>query len=72
MTDRFHSLTVVLVADMRDDDATPIIEAIAQLRGVLSVEGNVANSLESHVAEQRVRRELGTAVMSVIYPKAAP
>lgn len=33
MTDRFHTLTVVLEHDMRDDDAQALISAIGQLRG---------------------------------------
>ena len=50
MTDRFCALTVSLERDIRDDNAQGIIDAIKQLRGVLSVEGNVANS-ELWVAE---------------------
>lgn len=35
MTDRYHTLTVVLERDMRDDDAAALIAAIGQLRGVI-------------------------------------
>lgn len=72
MTDRFHSLTVVLAADTRDDDAKATIDAIMQLRGVLTVEGNVSNLIDVHVAEKRVRHEIGNALFEVIYPKAKP
>lgn len=68
MTDRFNSLTVVLDADIRDDDAEPILAAIRQLRGVLSVTGNVAD-LASHVANQRAKHELGQRLMDVVYPE---
>lgn len=67
MTDRFHSFTVVLDKDVREDDAEDTINAIKQIRGVLSVEGNVAD-IDSHVAEERVHRELGKKLMAVIYP----
>ncbi len=54
MTDRFHSLVVVLDADRRDDDCAALIQAIQQLKGVLSVSGNVAD-MNSHMAETRAR-----------------
>jgi hypothetical protein len=43
MTDRFHSLTVVLEKDMRDDDAKSLQEAISHLRGVCMVTGNTSS-----------------------------
>jgi len=52
MTDRFHSLTVVLEQDTRDDDCEALISAIKQLRGVATVTG-VVSSPDSHMAEQR-------------------
>lgn len=54
MTDRFHTLTVVLETDRRDDDAEYLMAAIRQLRGVLSVTGNVAD-IGSHMAEERAK-----------------
>jgi hypothetical protein len=36
MTDRFCGLTVVLDRDYRDDDAKALINAIRQLKGVVS------------------------------------
>ena len=68
MTDRYHSLTVVLEHDIREDDAKPLLAAIRQLRGVLSVEGNVAD-VTSHMAQERARRELGEKLLEVVYPK---
>ena len=57
MTDRYFALTVVLEQNVRDDDAQHIIDAIKQMRGVLSVEPHVAN-LEMHQAQDRARHEL--------------
>ena len=68
MTDRFNSLTVVLDRDIREDDAEALLNAIRQLRGVLSVTGNVSD-VGSHIAEERVRRELGDKLWEVLYPE---
>ncbi len=57
MTDRFHSLTVVLEHDMHADDAMALCNAIRQFRNVLSVEGNVSD-YTLQVAQLRVRREM--------------
>jgi hypothetical protein len=67
MTDRFNALTVVLENDIRVDDAHPLLAAIAQIRGVLSVDGEVAD-LASHIAEVRAKHELGVRVWKAIYP----
>lgn len=67
MTDRFNTLTVVLVQDIREDDCEKLLSAISQLRGVLSVNGNVAN-LESYMAEERARHDLGKKLLEVVYP----
>ena len=68
MTDRYNALTVVLEKNTRDDDAEHLISAIRQLRGVLSVTGNVADS-GSHIAEYRARHELGAKLIDIVYPK---
>lgn len=68
MTDRFHSLTVVLESNVRKDDAASLISAIEHLRGVLSVSGNVADTA-SWMAEERAKRELGQKILAVVYPK---
>lgn len=57
MTDRFHSLTVVLEKDIREDDAAALMDAISQFRGVLSVAGDVAD-ITTHLATERARHEL--------------
>ena len=65
MSDRYHSLTVVLDRDIRDDDTQPIIDAIKQIRNVLSVSGCVAN-LESHMAEERAKMLLREKLLHIL------
>lgn len=67
MTDRYHSLTVVLERDMRDDDAEALIAAIGQLRNVLKVTG-IVSDFTSHMAIERARADLGTGLWNVLYP----
>jgi hypothetical protein len=68
MTDRFHSITVVLEKDTRADDAEHLIKAVTQFRGVISASGNVADT-NSYVAEQRFRQSLGRQIFDIIYPE---
>ena len=68
MTDRYHTLTVVLERDIRSDDCEPLIEAIKQLRGVLSVTG-IVSDMTAHMAKERARRELGDKLWDVLHPK---
>ncbi|MGF6641864.1 hypothetical protein [Paraburkholderia sp. MM6662-R1] len=67
MTDRFHSLTVVLDQDLREDDARALMAAIQQLRFVLDVSGNVSD-LAAYVAEERARHEIGQRLWRALYP----
>ncbi len=53
MSDRAHSITVVLADNVRVDDLAPLLTAIRQLRGVVAVETNVSD-LSEFVAETRV------------------
>ena len=68
MTDRLHSLTVVLEKDIREDDAQVLIVAIRQLRGILSVSGNVSDVV-SHVAAERARYELRERLYQALSPE---
>ena len=68
MTDRYHTLTVVLKEDLRDDDCKPLIDAILMLRGVASVTG-VVSDFDSHMAETRARLDLGEKLIAICYPK---
>lgn len=66
MTDRLDSLTVVLSEDIRVDDAEPLIAAIKQLKGVLSVTGSKVEPA-NWVARERVRHEIGRKLLEIIY-----
>jgi len=68
MTDRIHSLTVVLEKDMRDDDCESIINAINMIRGVLSVKPHISN-IYDHMAKERAKDELGKKLWDVLYPE---
>jgi hypothetical protein len=67
MTDRHNGYFVVLEQDIRLDDAKATIAAIKQIKGVLSVAPNVAG-FDEHIAEMRVRTELGDQIMRVLHP----
>lgn len=71
MTDRIHSITVVLEHDMRDDDIEPLLDAIRMLRHVQSVTPNVAD-YTSHMAEQRALEAWRTKLHDLIYPPRKP
>lgn len=65
MTDRLNALIVVLEQDIREDDARPLIQAISQLRGVASVQPNVAD-IASHIAHTRARHEIETRLFKAL------
>jgi hypothetical protein len=65
MTDRVHSLTVILEKDIRVDDIEPLIQAIQQFRGVLEVTTKVATG-DSMMAEWRARHDLGQKLLKLI------
>jgi hypothetical protein len=68
MTDRIHSLTVVLSHDIREDDIQPLITAIRLLKPVLSVVTHVTDD-DSYMAEERARQELREKMFDILYPK---
>lgn len=68
MTDNYNALIVVLNHNLRSDDAEPLIFAIQQLKGVVSVKGNVVG-IESHIADQRAKQDLGEKLWKVLYPE---
>jgi hypothetical protein len=61
MTDRIHSLTVVLADDIGIDDAIAVINAIMLLRGVLTV-----MEVPHPTAATRARRRLQRAAMNAL------
>lgn len=69
MTDRHAGYVVVLEANVREDDAGPIIEAISMIKGVLSIEPVVGDAAVV-IAESRVRtaygEKLSTAITEVL------
>lgn len=67
MTDRIHSITIVLEEDTRVDDAESLLNAVKMMKGVVSAEGNVADCV-SYVAETRVRSEIGRKLFKVLHP----
>lgn len=68
MTDRYHSLTVVLEHDLREDDAEPLMNAIKMLKGVIDVSGNVTDII-TLTAQARARSEIGVKLLDIFYPK---
>lgn len=68
MTDRIHSITLVLDKDVREDDAEALLLACRSFRGVITVTPNVSD-FTSHMAEQRARTEIGNAVFAALYPE---
>jgi hypothetical protein len=64
MTDSYHTLTVVLERNIRVDDVESLMGAIRHLRGVLDVDGVVAD-YAAHMAEVRVRQELSAKVLDL-------
>lgn len=67
MTDRHKGYIVVLEDDLREDDGESTLNAIRQIRGVLSVEPVVAD-MTDHFARSRVRHELTMEMLKVINP----
>lgn len=69
MTDRAHSLTVVLEQDTRDDCLDSLTTAIRQLRGVVGVELNVADhtAFAYEVRAEHRTSELMIAAMKAIH-----
>jgi len=70
MTDRYNTLTVIFEHNIREDDAKDILSAILQLKGVLSVAGNVSDAGE-YMAEERAKYKLGQKLLKIIYPNLA-
>lgn len=71
MSDRIHSLTVVLDSNYRADDIQAMCDAIRMLRGVVSVGKNVADSM-SFVAMERARTSIGEKLLAILYPEDKP
>lgn len=68
MTDRIHTLTVVLAHDARDEDVINTCRAIQQLRGVIAVHNLVADPA-TYMAEQRALEKLRGQLRDILWPK---
>lgn len=69
MSTNINGFLVVLEHEQHEDAAAPVLLAIRQLRGVLSVEQVAADYLTDSIAESRVRRELSERLWAVLHPK---
>ena len=67
MTDRYNALIVALDHDIRSDDCQAVINAIMQLKGVLTVTGNVVTP-DAWTAEVRAKMECFEAIRKVLFP----
>jgi hypothetical protein len=65
MTERYHTLTVVLDHDMRLEEVDLLVQAIRQLRGITSVSANVAD-YTSFMAEERAKRTLRERLWKIL------
>lgn len=65
MSDRIHSLTVVLENDVKEDALQWLYIAIRQLRGVLDVQGNVADPV-SFMAVARAKSEMRAKILEIL------
>lgn len=65
MTDRIHSITLVLDENVRVDDAEYLLNACRMLKGVISADGNIAE-FDSHMAETRARMDMLSRVCETI------
>jgi hypothetical protein len=65
MTDRVHSLLVVLDQNYREDDIQKLVDAIAMFAGVVDVQKNVADA-ESYVVQRRVFNEMRERMLNAM------
>ena len=68
MTDRHSGYIVVLDNDIREDDAEATVNALRQIKGVLTVKPITADPAQV-IAASRIRVEIATAVMNALFPK---
>lgn len=64
MTDRIKGVSVVLEDNIREDDAQPIIDAILQIRGVISVTKHITD-FDHHTAKMQVKHEIRKKLFEV-------
>jgi len=57
MTDRIHSITVVLEKDIRSENAEVIINAITMIKGVLTATPHIVDPV-AYMTKARVKSDL--------------
>lgn len=65
MSERYSHLTVILEHDIKDEDAANLINAIQQIRGVLTVQPKISGVMQA-IANQRAKQELIDALWSTL------
>lgn len=65
MTDQVRGFYVVLDKDIRTDDVEPLMNAVKQMKHVLTVEQIITN-VDDYFARQRVRAELISKIYEVL------
>ena len=65
MTQKFKGFYVTLERDIREDDAEDILTALRQIRGVIDVSPDVADSTD-WAARTRVRAEIYQKLMKIV------
>jgi len=65
MTDRLKGATVVFTADIRDDDAESILNAIRMIKGVLAVTGVLSDS-DDWMNRRRIQAEMRQRVSAAL------
>lgn len=66
MTDRAHTITVVLDKDYRtEDDLIPILEAIRMIKGVVAADANVSDATE-YMAHERATLDLKRKILDLL------
>lgn len=68
MTDRVHSLTVVLESNVRTDDVKAYVDAIMMMRGVQDVGLNIDDA-HVYVATERARQDIAQRLWEVLNSK---
>lgn len=58
MSDKYHSLLVVLEYNVNEEQEHIIATLLKNIKGVCDVKPNVTNSFEQEVAQSRVKSEL--------------
>jgi hypothetical protein len=66
MAEKVCAFTVVMEQNIGKDEADSIANAIKMLKGVLSVETHVADSLNESVAGTRIRKSLVKKLYDVL------